>query len=56
MGENFQMKSEILLLSGSYRGNKTTSNSILKYLSQHIENKDYSIKQLKISSRVPEKK
>ena len=56
MGENITMKSEILLLSGSYRGNKTTSNSILKYLSQHIKNKHYLIKQLKLSSRLPDKK
>jgi len=49
------MKSEILLLSGSYRGNKTTSNSILRYLSQHIENEHYSITQLKLSSHVPDK-
>ncbi|MBN1782633.1 NAD(P)H-dependent oxidoreductase [bacterium] len=48
------MKSEILLLSGSYRGNKTTSNSILTFISRHIENKNHSIKQLQLSSRVPD--
>ncbi|MBN2093403.1 NAD(P)H-dependent oxidoreductase [candidate division KSB1 bacterium] len=50
------MKSEILLLSGSYRGNNTTSNSILKYLSQHIENENYVISHLKLSSHVPDTK
>lgn len=50
------MKQEILLLSGSYRGNKTTSNSILTFLTQHIEKDHYSIHHLKVSSHVPDKK
>ena len=50
------MNCRLLLLSGSYRGEKTTSNSILSHLSQHIENKDISIERLKISSRIPDKK
>jgi hypothetical protein len=49
------MKSEILLLSGSYRGTKTTSNSILKYLSQNIKNQFISFNQLRLSSNVTDK-
>jgi len=49
------MKLYILLLSGSYRGTKTTSNSILKYLSKHIKDQSVSFSQLKLSSDVGDK-
>lgn len=42
------MKKNLLLLSGSYRGKRTTSQSVLNYLSRHLEKNRFNITHIRL--------
>lgn len=44
----------ILLLSGSHRGTKTTSNAILKYLEERLTNAGMHVSRGQVSGKVPD--
>ncbi len=50
------MISNILMISGSYRADKTTSMAILNYLAEHIHIEGCIISCVKVSSKFPDKK